>query len=83
MFLVSRTQWQYRAAKSDVGSGELPIADAHVVSASLSYDVSSRLTLTLRAKNLLDETYVSSTDDKSSAAPGRSIGLGLSWRPGP
>ena len=78
-----RASWQYRATKSDVGSGELPTGAAHVVSASLSYDVSSRLTLSLRAKNLLDETYVSSADDKSSAAPGRSFGLGVSWRPGP
>lgn len=78
-----RAQWQYRASKRDVAGGELPVDAAHVVSASLSYDVSSSLTVTLRARNLLDETFVSSTDDKSSAAPGRSVGLGLSWRPGP
>ena len=76
-----KVQWQYRAAKDDPGSGEVAISSANVVSASVSYDLSTSVTLTVRAKNLLDETYFSTADDKSSAAPGRSVGLGVSWRP--
>ncbi len=76
-----KVQWQYRAAKDDPGGGEVAISSANVVSASLSYDLSTSVSLTVRAKNLLDETYFSSADDKTSAAPGRSVGVGVSWRP--
>ncbi|MEM1204980.1 MAG: TonB-dependent receptor [Acidobacteriota bacterium] len=72
-------QWQLRDAKDDPGSGEVALESANVVSASLSYEVSPGLDLVLRGRNLLDEVYLSSADDKSSAAPGRSVGLGLTW----
>ena len=79
--LGGKLQWQYRAAKNDPGSGELAIPSANVVSASMSYEVSPSVTVTLRAKNLFDETYFATADDQASAAAGRSIGLGVSWRP--
>ena len=74
-----RLQLQQRASKNDPGSGELPIPSAQLVSASLSYRLRSDLALTLRGRNLLDEEYFNSADDKSPLAAGRSIGLSLSW----
>ncbi|MEM6793321.1 MAG: TonB-dependent receptor [Acidobacteriota bacterium] len=75
----SRVEYQYRSSKDDPGPGEVEIEDADLVSASASYEVIPGLRLTLRGRNLLDEEYFSSADDKSSAGPGRSVGLGISW----
>ena len=72
-------QVQHRASKDDPGSGEMAIPSAQLVSASLSYRLGSGLALTLRGRNLLDEEYFNSADDKSTIAAGRSIGLSLSW----
>lgn len=76
-----RSRLQYRSEKDDPGSGELPTDSANLVSASVAYQVTPRLELHLRGKNLLDEEYRSSADDKANIAPGRSIGVGLAWRP--
>ena len=75
----SRLHLQLRASKDDPGSGELAIPSAQLLSASLRYQLSKTLALTFRGRNLLDENYFSSADDKASSAPGRSLGLGLSW----
>ncbi|MEM7349738.1 MAG: TonB-dependent receptor [Acidobacteriota bacterium] len=75
----SQLQLQHRAAKNDPGSGEFSIPSADLLSASLTYRLRSDLALTLRGRNLLDEEYFNSADDKSPLAPGRSIGLSLSW----
>ncbi|MEM8932956.1 MAG: TonB-dependent receptor [Acidobacteriota bacterium] len=77
---AARTRWQYRAEKNDPGDGEVAIDSANLLSASIAYQVTSELELVLRGKNLLDEEYRSSADDKTSIAPGRSIGVGLTWR---
>ncbi|MEE8526480.1 MAG: TonB-dependent receptor [Thermoanaerobaculia bacterium] len=74
-----QVQLQHRAHKDDPGSGEIEIPSAEILSASLSYRLQSGLTLTVRGRNLLDEEYLTSADDKTSVAPGRSVGLALSW----
>ncbi|MCG8456465.1 MAG: TonB-dependent receptor [Holophagales bacterium] len=74
-----QARWQHRFSKSDPGSGEVAIPDADLVSASVAYEVRDDLWLRLRGENLLDELYFASADDLASAAPGRSVGLGLSW----
>ena len=75
----SRLHLQLRASKDDPGSGELAIPSAQLLSASLRYQLNKTLALTFRGRNLLDENYFSSADDKASPAPGRSLGLNLSW----
>ena len=75
----TRLQLQHRASKDDPGSGEQATPGAQLVSASLSFRLGSNLELTLRGRNLLDEEYFNSADDKSPLAQGRSIGLSLSW----
>ena len=74
-----RLQIQHRASKNDPGSGENPIPGAQLVSASLSYRLGSGLAVTLQGRNLLDEEYFNSADRRSPLAPGRSVGLSLSW----
>ena len=74
-----RLHLQLRAAKDDPGSGELTIPSAQLLSTSLRYRLSESLALTLRGRNLLDEKYFNSADDKASPAPGRSVGLSLAW----
>ena len=75
----SQLQVQHRASKNDPGSGENPIPAARLVSASVSYRLGPGLALTLRGRNLLDEEYFNSADDKNPLAPGRSLSLSLSW----
>ncbi|MEM9555656.1 MAG: TonB-dependent receptor [Acidobacteriota bacterium] len=76
----ARLRWQYRASKDDPGSGEVAIDDAHVVSASVARRVGA-VEIEVRGDNLLDSTYRSSADDKTSVAPGRSVGVGIVWSP--
>ena len=75
----NQLQLQYRASKTDPGSGELAIPSAQLVSASVSYRLRKDLALTLRGRNLLDEEYFNSADDKSPLSPGRTVGVSLSW----
>ena len=76
---AARLRIQLRDDKDDPGPGEVAINGASLVSAAVSYDVTPGLRITVRGDNLLDEQYVSSPDDQSSAAPGRTIGVGLTW----
>ncbi len=75
----AQLQHQFRDAKDDPGSGEVEVPSADLLSASLRYHLSEGLALTLRAKNLLDEEYFNSADDRAALSPGRSVGLALSW----
>lgn len=75
----SRVELQYRFDKDDPGSGEIPIDEAWLLSASLRYRLTSGLELVLRGRNLLDEEYRNSADDRVTLAPGRALGLSLAW----
>ena len=57
----------------------MAIGSADLLSASLRYRLTPELALNLSGRNLLDEAYRSSADDKTSIAPGRSLGVGLVW----
>ncbi len=75
----SRLELQHRASKDDPGSGEQAIPQAQLVSASVSYRLGSGLALKLRGRNLTDEAYFNSADDKAPLSPGRTLGISLSW----
>lgn len=75
----AQTEYQYRFEKDDPGDGEQAIDDTHLVSASVRYALRDDLALTLRGRNLLDETYLNSADDVAVPSPGRSVGLAFSW----
>ena len=75
----ARVRYQLRDDKDDPGPSEIAIDGADLVSAAVSYDVTPELRLTVRGENLLDEEYAASADDQSSPAPGRSVGVGLTW----
>ena len=74
-------RWEERADRRDPGSGEKPIPGASLLSAGVRYRVGDGLELRLNGRNLLDEEYFNSADDKVPLAPGRSLGLSLGWRP--
>ena len=75
------TRWSYRDEKTDPGSGEKPIPDAHLVSASVAFQASPDWRLAVTGTNLLDEEYFPSADRKAVLAPGRSVGVTLTWAP--
>ncbi len=74
------TRLEQRSDKTDVGSGEAPIPEATLLSATVGYELRPGLSLSLSGGNLLDEEYVSSADDKAPLAEGRSFGLAVEWR---
>jgi iron complex outermembrane receptor protein len=73
-------RWEERSAKR-AGSGEKPIPGASLLSAGVRCEIAAGLELRLHGRNLLDERYFSSADEKVPLAPGRSIGIGFSWTP--
>ena len=74
-------KWEHRFDKSDIGSGEKPVPAVDLLSGSIRYEFSQDLALSLTGANLLGEEYFNSADRKNTWAPGRGIGLALSWRP--
>ncbi len=74
-------RWEERRAKCDPAGGEQPIPAASLLSASLRLELGGALGLRLSGRNLLDESYFNSADDKVPPAPGRSLDIGISWRP--
>ena len=74
-------RWEQRASRTDPGSGEKPIPSASLLAASIDYRFPNGLALSLSGRNLLDETYFNSADNKVPYAAGRSIGLSLRWQP--
>ena len=72
-------RWEQRANISEPGPGEKTIPSASLVSASLQYKLSNGLAVSLSGRNLLDEEYFNSADDKVDYSPGRAIGLALRW----
>lgn len=74
------TRLEQRSDKTDVGSGEAPIPEATLLSATVGYELRPGLSLSLSGGNLLDEEYVSSADDKAPLAEGRSFGIAVEFR---
>ena len=77
---IADVRWEQRANITDPGSGEKAIPSASLLSASLQYTLSNGLALSLSGRNLLDEEYFNSADDKVTYSPGRAIGLALRWQ---
>ncbi len=83
-FSGSRWRWsidyRHRFDKRDVGEGEQPVGSADLLSLAVSRDLSDRLSVTLWGRNLLDDSYLITTDDLSTEGETAAIGLELSWR---
>lgn len=74
----------HRFAKSDVNPDtEMAIGSADLLSAAFHFTLTERLQLSLEGRNLLDEVYFSTADDKTALATGRSIGINLHWSGAP
>lgn len=73
-------RWEHRFEKSDPGNGENAIGAADLVSAVLALELTDGFTLGVSGRNLLDESYFATADDKAELARGRSLGLTLTWR---
>ncbi|MCZ6508621.1 MAG: TonB-dependent receptor [Acidobacteria bacterium] len=73
-------RWEHRFDKNDPGRGEKAIGAADLLSGAVSYQLPNGLALVLAGKNLLDEEYFNSADEKMQLARGRSVTLTLAWR---
>lgn len=72
---------QLRDSKRKPGSGESPIPGVVLITPYLRLFSEKGLEFSLALTNLLDRTYLETADKKTDFAPGRSVVLGLSWRP--
>jgi outer membrane receptor protein involved in Fe transport len=70
---------QHRFKKSNAGSGELVTQAATIAEFSISYRPNHQWQVSLFAKNLFDEQYVSSADDLATLAEGRNFGINVQW----
>lgn len=70
---------QHRFEKDRPGPGEQVSPEAQILSASVTYMIRDGFSVSLTGKNLLDETYLPSADDRAVPAKERSIGIGLRW----
>ncbi len=70
---------QHRFKKSNPGSGELVTQAATIAEFSISYRPNHQWQVSLFAKNLFDEQYVSSADDLATLAEGRNFGINVQW----
>ena len=75
-----QARFEQRASKDDPGSGEMAIPSASLLNGSIEYRFTNGLALTLSGRNLLDESYFNSADDKVTLSPGRALGLSLRWQ---
>ena len=73
--------WQRRAEKDDPGPGEQAIPAADLVRLAATWRWTEALSLIVGGKNLLDETYFNSADDRLPPAPGRTAELAVRWSP--
>ena len=72
--------YNYRFEKSRVASGEQAVDNAQLLSGSISLALSDGVSISLWGRNLLDDTYLISTDDVSTDGEHRAIGVRLVWR---
>lgn len=70
---------QHRFKKSNPGGGELETDAATIAELSIAYRPNYQWQLSVYAKNLFNERYVSSADDLATLAEGRNIGINILW----
>lgn len=75
-----RNRLEHRFAKSDAGSGEMAIGSASLLSGAVALELENGVEVALVGRNLFDEEYFNSADDKVEVARGRSLGVTLTWR---
>jgi len=75
-----RARVEHRAAKGDPANGEKSIPDADLVTASLEYEHPAGVTVRIAGRNLLDDEFFASADQKAPLSAGRSIGAAVTWR---
>ena len=78
--LTTKFGLQHRLKKSNPGSGELRTEAATIGELSFTYQPNHQWQISLYAKNLFDERYVSSADDLATLAEGRNFGVNILWR---
>jgi iron complex outermembrane receptor protein len=72
-------RWEHRFAKGDPGPSEVAVAAADLVALAVERQLTGGLTVSLGARNLLDESYFTTADDKVQVARGRSVAVTLGW----
>ena len=74
-----RSEW--RLEKTDAGPSEVPTPSAFLAGLQIGRSFESGLRISVEGRNLLDELYLPSADDEAPYAPGRSVGVVVSYRP--
>ncbi|WP_105201647.1 TonB-dependent receptor [Pseudoalteromonas sp. T1lg10] len=79
-----RWQWDLgvtlRSAKDEVGPSELPLPSHTLLSTKLTYQLNERTKVRLWLDNAGDRLYRVSADDSAPYAPGRNVGIAISYQ---
>ena len=70
---------QWRDAIDRPGPGERPIPSVTLLALRVRWELRDTIALQFSGKNLLNEEYFNSADDKTQIAPGRSLGISVTW----
>jgi len=71
---------KHRFGKEEVPSGEQALSSANILQASWQYRLNDQWQIKVWGTNLLDDTYLTTSDGKSTYAQERRIGIQLSWQ---
>ena len=72
--------YQYRFEKSRAALGEQAVDNAQLLSGSISMDLGASVSMSFWGRNLLDDSYLVTTDDLSTNGEQRAIGVRFVWR---
>ncbi|NQZ22811.1 MAG: TonB-dependent receptor [Colwellia sp.] len=71
---------KHRFAKNKVAQGEQSLDTASIFSAHWLYELTNNWQVTLSAENLFNESYLLTTDNKSTLSSQRQLTIQLSWQ---
>lgn len=77
--LSAELQHQYRHAFTQPASGETVLPSASTFSIAVNWQITDATRISVWGNNLTNKYFQTTTDDKSAASMGRSIGLQLHW----
>jgi outer membrane receptor protein involved in Fe transport len=78
----AKASYKYRFSSSDITAAEIPYDSASLLSASLSWQFSQSLSVSVWGRNLLDDEYRISSDDLATEGQQRAFGVDLRWHQG-
>lgn len=76
---IFKLHHKYRGSKTQLGSSEANLHAAHLLQASLSWNLNNHISVSVWGKNLFNQTYRLAADDEAGFAQGQRFGVSVSY----